>query len=441
MSDRHARYPESLMMSLGHDPSAHGDAVKMPLFASSTYVFPDARTGAERFAAVRGEEGAKGGPIYARLGHPNLVLAEERLRVWEDADAALLFHSGMSAIATTFLAHLRPGDVLLFTGPVYGGTDHLIRETLPGFGVEVFEFDPSESDASILRRVREAGFDQRVAMVYAETPANPTNHLVDLARCRRLADRFSKPDRKTLLAVDNTFLGPIWQRPLDLGADLVLYSATKYLAGHSDVIAGAVLGNEEAMVPIRGMRVYLGTAAGPWTAWLLTRSLETLRLRMERQGQSARTVADWLRRETQKPDSPLANINFLGFLEADGEAAGTTEIDTDQARIYRNQCLGAGAMIAFAVGEDREDAFDFLDGLKLVRLAVSLGGTESLAEHPASMTHGGVDPEIRTQEGIHENLVRLSIGVEHPDDLIADLQRALAHLAECRAERLVGVAG
>jgi methionine-gamma-lyase len=436
MQDRHAQHPESLMMSLGHQPSAHSDAVKMPLYASSTYVFPDARTGAERFRAVHGDEDAKGGGIYARLSHPNLQLVEERLRVWEEAESALLFHSGMSAIATTFLAHLRPGDALLFSAPVYGGTDHLIRETLPSFGIQVLEFDPSESDVRILQRVRREGLADRVAMLYTETPANPTNRLMDLGRCRRLADRFSKADRQTLLVVDNTYLGPIWQRPLDHGADLVLYSATKYLAGHSDVVAGAALGCESAIAPIRGMRVYMGTAAGPWTAWLLTRSLETLRLRMERQTETAQTIAHWLRDLAQTPDSPIQHVRYLGFLAAEDPAASA---DPDQARIYAEQCLGPGAMIVFAVGEDREDAFDFLDGLKLVRLAVSLGGTESLAEHPASMTHGGMDPELRAKEGIHENLVRLSVGVEHPEDLKTDLKRAFEHLAQCRAERLVQV--
>jgi methionine-gamma-lyase len=412
------RHPESGMMSIGHDPHTHHDAVKTPLYASSTYVFPDAATGAERFRAAHGEEGAEGGPIYARLGHPNLLVAEARVKAWEGAESALLFHSGMSAISTTLLAHLRPGDALLFSGPVYGGTDHLLRETLPGFGVTVLEFGAHEKEAAILRRVRDAGLAGRVAMIYVETPANPTNELVDLARVRRLADRFSSAERRTLVAVDNTYLGPLWQRPLDHGADLVLYSATKYLAGHSDLLAGAVLGHESAVAPVRGMRVYLGTAAGPWTAWLLTRSLETLKLRMDRQAQSAETVARWLR---ERPE--VTGVRYLGFL---------TEADGESHAIYRKQCLGPGAMIAFTLEGGREEAFAFLDGLELVRLAVSLGGTESLAEHPASMTHAGMAPEDRERLGVTENLVRLSVGVEHPEDLTADLERGFARYRAVR---------
>jgi len=210
--------------------------------------------------------------------------------------------------------------------------------------------------------------------------------------------------------VDNTFLGPVFQRPLDHGADIVLYSATKFIGGHSDLIAGAALGSEEMLAPIRAMRTFLGTMVGPWTGWLLLRSLETLSIRMNRQASNAARVAEFLR------DHPkVTNLHYLGHLDT-----GHPQFD-----LFKRQCLGAGSMIAFETPGGESAAFRFLNALKLVHLAVSLGGTESLAEHPASMTHADVGREEKDRLGVTEGLVRISIGVEHSDDLILDLSQAL----------------
>ncbi len=409
-------HPESLMMSLGYDPHSARGAIKAPLYASSTFVFPDAETGKARFASAHGQEGGQPGLVYSRLGHPGLELAEERLKIWDGAEDCAIFHSGMSAISTTLLAFLKPGDVLLFSGPLYGGTDHFIRQFLTGMGIEVVEFEARERESSILLRLRRAGLLDRVRMMFIETPANPTNELIDLERCQKLCQRLSQPDRRVLLAVDNTFLGPIWQHPLRHGADLVLYSATKYIGGHSDLIAGAVCGNRLLLDPIRNLRVYLGTAADPWVCWLLLRSMETLSLRMERQAASAAVIAAYLARR-----EGVVAVRYLGFLGPEhGEAYST----------YKNQCEGPGAMISFYLNGKEAEAFRFLNALKLVHLAVSLGGTESLVEHPASMTHSGLAPELRERLGITDNLIRLSIGLEHPDDLIADLERGFSAIGK-----------
>jgi methionine-gamma-lyase len=248
-------------------------------------------------------------------------------------------------------------------------------------------------------------------MIFIETPANPTNALVDIAMCADLARQHSAADRRVLLAVDNTFLGPLWQHPLQQGADLVLYSATKYIGGHSDVIAGVCLGSRELIQRVQILRTFLGTLAGPWTGWLLLRSLETLKLRMTCQIKNARYVADFL------VDHPKVDrVYYLGHL---------TE-DDPQFSVYRKQCLAPGGVISFDIVGGRDEAFRFLNVLKLFHLAVSLGGTESLAEHPATMTHSDLTPEERAGMGIGERMIRLSIGVEHPEDLICDLRQALA---------------
>jgi methionine-gamma-lyase len=246
-------------------------------------------------------------------------------------------------------------------------------------------------------------------MIYLETPANPTNALVDIAACARLAARAARPNQRVLVAVDNTFLGPLWQHPIKHGADLVLYSATKYIGGHSDVIAGVCLGSHELINQVKAMRTMMGTMASPMTGWMLMRSLETLKLRMTAQMQTARYIADYLAGHPK-----VEQVYYLGHI---------TE-GADQHDIYQRQCLSPGSMIAFDIVGGEAEAFRFLNALKLFHLAVSLGGTESLAEHPASMTHSDVDPEEKIDMGISDAMVRLSIGVEHHEDLIADLERA-----------------
>ncbi|WP_262493110.1 PLP-dependent transferase [Marinilabilia salmonicolor] len=231
--------------------------------------------------------------------------------------------------------------------------------------------------------------------------------------CNRLSKSFSSGDKKCLLAVDNTFLGPVFQHPLKHGADLVVYSATKFISGHSDLIAGACVGSKNVIAGIKAMRTFLGSMLDPHSSWLVMRSLETLKIRMERQALSAIKVAEYVRSHPK-----VEIVHFLGFLE-EGDA---------QKKIFENQCEGTGSMISFTIPGGEEEAFRFLDHLKLFKLAVSLGSTESLAEHPATMTHVDVSEEDRQRLGIHPNLVRLSIGLEDPEDLIAAIKEAFNHV-------------
>lgn len=401
------------MMSYGYKPELSEGAIKPPIFQTSTFVFQTAEEGKAFFELAMGKREARPGEapglIYSRINNPDLEVLEDRLTLWDGAEACAVFESGMSAISTCLLEFLSPGDVLLYSNPLYGGTDHFIKHVLTRFGVEVLGFYPWEQhDLEAL--VKRSGKADRIRMVYVETPANPTNTLIDIAACVRLARKLSRPDHEVVVAVDNTYMGPLWQNPIKLGADLVLYSATKYIGGHSDVIAGACLGSMEHIKRVKRLRTYLGSMAGPWTGWLLMRSLETLKPRMETQARGAKEVAAFLAKHPK-----VRKVLYLGSIT-----------DPAQQAIFKEQCLSAGAMLSFEVEGGEEAAFRVLNALELVSLAVSLGSTESLAEHPATMTHAGVDPEEREKLGITSGLIRLSVGVEHPDDLIADLEQALA---------------
>ena len=301
---------------------------------------------------------------------------------------------------------------MVFSSPVYGGTDHFIRHFLNGLDVMAIEFTPKENKEAILQRIESSGRQHRLKLVYVETPANPTNTLIDLTMCREIANAYQTSENpEVIVAVDNTYMGPLWQHPLDHGADLSIYSATKYIGGHSDVIAGAICGSSALIKRLKVLRTFLGNMCGPWTGWLLLRSLETLVVRMERQTYNAQRVAAFLQ------DHPkVERVYYPGLL---------SEKDGVQYDIYKNQCLSPGAMISFDISGGEAEAFAFLNQLKLVKMAVSLGSTESLAEHPASMTHAGVDQMHRHEMGITDQMVRLSVGVEHADDLIWDLTQAL----------------
>lgn len=406
--------PESLMMSYGFKPSLSEGAIKPPIFQTSTFVFESAEEGKAFFENAYGlrekEEDEELGLIYSRLNNPDLEILENRLTLWDKAEDAAVFESGMSAITTVLLHFLEPGDLLVHSNPIYGGTDHFVKHVLPKFGIHVLGFDPDQNQQEIEKAIVESGHSDRLKMIYIETPANPTNHLVDLEMCRDIADKFQNGEQRNLIAVDNTYMGPIWQQPLKHGADLVLYSATKYIGGHSDVIAGACLGNKELVTEVKGMRTFLGNMAGPWTGWLLLRSLETLKIRMEKQAENAALVYDSIINHPK-----VKTIHYLGALDP-GSA---------QHAIFEKQYSSAGAMLSIILEGGEKESFQFLNNLKLIKLAVSLGSTESLAQHPASMTHAGVDIDEKIKYGITDNLVRLSVGVENAKDLIWDIEQAL----------------
>jgi methionine-gamma-lyase len=407
--------PSTLMMGHGYDPMLSEGSLKPPIFLTSTFVFPNAAAGKRHFEGVTGKRpGGAEGLVYSRFNGPNQEILEDRLGIWEDAEDALAFSSGMSAIATLFLSMVKPGDTIVHSGPLYAATETLIARILGRFGVHWLDF-PAGATREEIDAVLSKAATGRVALIYLESPANPTNALVDIQAVAASRDAiFKNAAEKPPIAIDNTFLGPLWLQPLKHGADIVVYSLTKYAGGHSDLVAGGVLGSKEHINTIRMMRNTIGTICDPHTAWMLLRSLETLELRMSRAGENAVKVCEYLRTHPK-----VERVGYLGFLES-------TPGMERQADIYRRHCTGAGSTFSLIIKGGEKEAFAFLDALKIAKLAVSLGGTETLASHPAAMTHLSV-PDARKQAlGITDNLVRISIGVEDADDLIADFEQALA---------------
>ena len=412
----HVLHPETLMLSYGFDPALSEGAVKPPVFLTSTFVFRSAEEGRDFFDYASGRkqpaEGSGAGLVYSRFNHPNSEIVEDRLAVYEGAEACVLFSSGMSAITTTILAFARPGDVILHSQPLYGGTETLLSRTMADFGIAAVGFVDGVSEAAIRAAAQEARGKGRVSVVLIETPANPTNTLVDIRLLRRIADEIGAAQGlRPVVVCDNTLLGPVFQHPLAHGADVSVYSLTKYVGGHSDLIAGAALGAKATIAPIKALRGGIGTQLDPHSCWMLGRSLETLALRMERSNANAKLVAEVLR---DHPD--VDKVHYLGFLEEGSDARA----------VYLRQCTGAGSTFSFDIKGGEKQAFAFLNALQIFKLAVSLGGTESLASHPAAMTHSGVPAAVRARIGVLDTTIRLSVGIEHPDDLVADLTQALA---------------
>lgn len=402
------------MMSYGYKPELSEGAIKSPIFQTSTFVFKNAEEGKAFFEIAYGirerRKGEETGLIYSRINNPDLEILENRLSLWDASEDCAVFESGMSAISTVLLEFLSPGDLLLYSTPLYGGTDHFIHHFLSKIGVHTLAFKPGQEISEVEQMLKKSGLSHRLALIYVETPANPTNALIDIAACKRIADAHSNGDKTVFLAVDNTYMGPLWQHPLQHGADFSLYSATKYIGGHSDVIAGACCGSKALIGRVKTLRTFLGNMAAPHTGWLLMRSLETLKVRMEQQARNAAKVAEFLSSHPK-----VEKVYFLGNIPV-----GTREFE-----LFQRQYSSAGAMLSFDVKGGESEAFRFLNALKLIKLAVSLGSTESLAEHPVTMTHAGVDPDHKKEMAITEKLIRLSVGVEYHKDIIWDIQQAL----------------
>jgi methionine-gamma-lyase len=417
----HVLKPETQMMGFGYDPALSEGSLKPPIFLTSTFVFKTAQDGKDFFDYTSGRRepgaGQASGLVYSRFNNPNLEVLEDRLALWEQGEAAAVFSSGMSAISTALWTYGRPGDVILMSQPLYGGTETLIDKTFPLFGVTAVSFTEGCDRAAVAAAADRASAQAkqnggRICLIMTETPANPTNSLVDLAIMREISERIGERQSggRPPIMVDNTFLGPVFQRPLEHGADLAMYSLTKYVGGHSDLVAGGVVGTTAMVGPIKKLRGALGTQLDPHSAWMIMRSMETLSLRMHKSAQNAALVAEFLRRHPK-----VAEVNYLGFL---------SDQDPRHA-VFKRQCQSAGSTFGFAVQGGEAEAFRLLDSLQVIKLAVSLGGTESLISHPASTTHSGLPKATRDRIGITDALIRLSVGIEDADDLIADLGAAL----------------
>lgn len=403
---------ETLTVAYGYDPATANGAAKPPAYLTSTFVYPSAQAAKDLHVAFfDGVDNGAGGHIYGRLGHPNLDMVEARLAALDGAEAAAAFASGMAAITAVLLTQLSPGDTLLHGRPIYGGTDAFVHQELPRFGVRAFGFSDGTDGAAIEAAADAALAAGPVGLVWAETPANPTAAVTDIALLAAVADDIGRRQgRRPLVGVDNTFLGPFVQSPLAHGADLCMTSLTKYAGGHSDLLAGGVSGAAAVIARLKMFRTLVGSTLDAHTSWLLLRSFETMHLRTERAAENALAVATFLR------DHPkVASVTYLGFLPAGTRARAA----------FERQCSGAGSTFSFRIRGGEAEAFRMLDALRVLRMAVSLGGTETLICHPATTTHYAVPKERREAAGIDDATLRLSVGIEHVDDLIADLRAAL----------------
>jgi cystathionine beta-lyase/cystathionine gamma-synthase len=400
--------PETDVLTRGFDPSLSVGSARPAVFRSSTYVFssPEAAERAFDIMAGRGEARTPGENVdlvYSRFNHPNAQILEDQILPLEPgALAAAVFNSGMAAIMTTLLAVLKPGDGIVYTVPIYGGTQTLIQSFLEPIGIRGVAVAAGQGDA--LDAAIRATPNLRVVLI--ETPANPTMVMTDV---RRACNTCSASAGRPLVMIDNTFLGPAFQHALALGADVSLYSATKYLGGFSDIIGGVALSNDVALInKIRGKRSLFGNILQPDECWILATRLPTVNLRMNRQSKNAQRIAEHL-----KGHSKIRRVYYPTLFD-----------DPEQARIYREQCEHPGGLVSLELA-DKRAAFDLLRHLQLARNAVSLGGVETLACHPRSTTHSAWSARDLDEAGVSEGLVRVSCGIEDWQDLLFDFERAL----------------
>ena len=384
-------HPETNIVHGIHQSDPHTGAHSMPIYQTSTFVFADADQGARRF---KKEEK---GYIYSRLGNPNTDALAEKVALLEGAEAGLTMASGMAAVTNVILAVARKGDHIIVDDTVYGGTHYLIEDELRDNGIEISRCDAADPD-----QLRNA-LNANTKLVFIETPANPTLKITDISM---VADIIK--DSEALLCVDNTFMTPYMQNPIALGADIVMHSATKYISGHGDVVAGLIVGTRDFISRAYKVGTSYGWTMAPFNAWLLLRGLKTLALRTERQSENALKISEWLE------EHPKIERVYYPFLPSHPQYA-----------LARKQQKTGGRMISFEMKGGYDAGKTLMNSVHLHTLAVSLGDCDSLIQHPASMTHAGMSIDALKEAHITPGLVRISVGVEHVDDLITDLEKAL----------------
>ncbi|EKG9449321.1 methionine gamma-lyase [Salmonella enterica subsp. enterica serovar Infantis] len=392
MSDCHTYGFNTQIVHAGQRPDPSTGALSTPIFQTSTFVFDSAEQGAARFALE------DSGYIYTRLGNPTTDALEKKLAVLEQGEAALATASGVSAITTTLLTLCQQGDHIVSANAIYGCTHAFLSHSITKFGIEVSFVDAANPEA-----IREA-MRPETKVVYIETPANPTLSLVDIETAAAIAHQ-----QGALLVVDNTFMSPYCQQPLRLGADIVVHSVTKYINGHGDVIGGVIIGCQEFINQARfvGVKDITGGCMSPFNAWLTLRGVKTLGIRMERHCNNALKIARFL-----EEHPGISQVIYPGLPSH------------PQYELGKRQMSLPGGIISFEITGGLEAGRRMINSVELCLLAVSLGDTETLIQHPASMTHSPVAPEERLKAGITDGLLRLSVGLEDPDDIIHDLERA-----------------
>ncbi|OEF99184.1 methionine gamma-lyase [Vulcanibacillus modesticaldus] len=377
----------------GYSSKEHYGSLTPPIFQTSTFVFNDVEEGRARFS------GEQEGYIYTRLGSPTVKLLEDRIAVLEGAEAAVAFGSGMGAVSAVIFSLLKSGDHIIATDAIYGGTYSFFSMIKEKFDIDFTLIDMSNYE-EIKKYIR-----PNTKMIYIETPTNPTMKLVDLEKVAKLSKELG-----TISVVDNTVMSPYLQRPIDLGIDIVLHSATKYIGGHGDVIAGLVVGRKETMKTIKMAALKnVGSVMSPFDAWLLLRGLKTLSVRLDRHSENAMRIAEYLEQHPK-----VEKIYYPGLASF------------PQYELAKKQMKAPGGLLSFEVKGGLQAGIDLLNNVKICKLAVSLGDIDTLIQHPASMTHSTVPIEERLKMGITDGLVRLSVGLEDANDIIADLEQAFS---------------
>ncbi len=400
--------PHTAVLTRGFDPRLSVGSARPAVFRSSTYVFPNPENAERAFEIALGKthpvDGESVDLIYARLSHPNAEILEDQIIPLETgAVASAVFNSGMAAISTLFLTFCPSGSNFVYTTPLYGGTHHLIHQILEPLGIHGIPVPAGET----LQIAETISKTANLRLVFIESPANPTLRMTDIASASAAAH---KHPGNPLVAVDNTFMGPVFQHPLSHEADLVVYSATKFLAGFSDMLAGVILGQDiDLLAQLRGTRAILGNILQPDECWMLNGRLPTVALRMNRQSKTAQRIAESL------ADHPKIKKMYYPTLFDDPE----------QIRIRDAQCRFPGSLFSFELNGGKRAAFDFLRRLEITRDAVSLGGVESLACHPASTTHSEMSEEDQRKSGVTDSLIRISVGIEDVRDLLYEYRKAL----------------
>ncbi len=401
--------PRTAVLSRGFDPHLSLGSARPAVFRSSTYVFEDPESAEHAFAVLFGKipaaPGERADLIYSRFSHPNAEILEDQIVPLEaGATDAAVFNSGMAAIMTAFFTFARPDSTIVYTTPLYGGTTGLIHTFMEPFGVRGVEAPSGDADA-LDEVIRSA---PNCCIVLLETPANPTLIMTDIERA---ADAAAKHPANPVVMVDNTFLGPTFQHPLLLGADIVLYSATKYLSGFSDMVAGVAITKSSSMIQkIRSRRNMFGNILQPDECWMLDSRLPTVSLRMNRQSKNAQRLAEALHGHKK-----MGRVIYPTLFE-----------DAEQKRIFAKQCAYPGGIFSLDFAGGKPAAFDFLRRIRIAKNAVSLGGVETLVCHPKSTTHSGMSAKELAESGVTDGLVRVSVGIEDWRDLLADFEQALA---------------
>lgn len=378
----------------GQHPDKHTGALSPPIYQTSTFAFRDADHGARLF---KGEET---GYIYTRISNPTIELLASKIALLESAQAGSVFASGLAAIFNIVVSTVKSGENVVSDDTIYGGTYTLFKNVLPDLGIKVTFVDTSDIDQV------DAAINERTKLLFTETPANPTLKIIDIARCADLAHRKGIP-----LCVDNTFATPYLQRPIEFGADIVVHSATKYFGGHGDIIGGVVVGTQDFVKNMWKRAKDIGASISPFNAWLILRGLKTLAVRMEKHCSNTQKIVEFLTKHDK-----VEHVYYPGLKSHPGY------------EVACRQMRGFGGMVAFDVKGGKEAGKTIMNSVKLCTLAVSLGDVDTLIEHPGSMTHSGYSESELLESGIKPGFVRLSVGLEHPDDIIDDLDQAMKRI-------------